>query len=100
MSATGTWTTTISSPLGALDVTFELKEANGLLTGTTSGFDQTAQIEDGTIDNQKLQWKAPLSKPMPMTLQFSGTLDGDQIDGEVSAGMMGSFPFKAIRKNA
>ena len=97
MSATGTWTTTISSPLGALDVVFELKEEGGALTGTTSGFEQTAAISEGRVDGSKLSWKAEMSKPMPMTLVFSGELSGDVISGEVQAGMMGSFPFTANR---
>jgi hypothetical protein len=34
---------------------------------------------------------------MPMTLEFSGAVDGDAIKGSVKAGSFGSFPFSGAR---
>jgi hypothetical protein len=34
---------------------------------------------------------------MPMTLQFSGTVDGDKITGQVKLGMFGSASFAGTR---
>jgi hypothetical protein len=34
---------------------------------------------------------------MPMTLEHSGTVDGDKISGNVKAGAFGSFPFSGTR---
>jgi hypothetical protein len=34
---------------------------------------------------------------MPLTLAFTGTIDGDKISGTVSAGAIGSWPFSGQR---
>ena len=34
---------------------------------------------------------------MPMTLDFTGTVDGDKLSGSVKAGSFGSFPFTGSR---
>jgi hypothetical protein len=34
---------------------------------------------------------------MPLTLDFTGTVDGDKLSGSVKAGSFGSFPFTGGR---
>jgi hypothetical protein len=38
-----------------------------------------------------------ITQPMPLTLDFSGTIDGDAMSGTVQLGMFGSSPFRATR---
>jgi hypothetical protein len=34
---------------------------------------------------------------MPLTLEFSGTVDGSAMKGEMGVGFMGSFPFTGTK---
>jgi hypothetical protein len=34
---------------------------------------------------------------MPLTLTFTGTVDGDTLNGSADTGMFGSFPFEGTR---
>ena len=49
------------------------------------------------MDGDDITWKASITKPMPMTLEFSGTVDGDNLKGNVKLGMFGSASFSGTR---
>ena len=97
MSVDGTWKITVNSPMGAQQSTLDLKTDGGTLTGTQSGAQGSNELTDGKVDGNNVSWKAAITAPMPMTLEFSGTVDGDSISGNVKAGAFGSFPFSGGR---
>ena len=97
MAVDGNWKITLSTPLGDRDATLSLKADGGKLTGTQAAEGNQAEIKDGTVNGNDVAWKASITDPMPLTLAFSGKVDGDTIAGEVSIGPMGSFPFKGSR---
>ena len=97
MSADGTWNTTINSPMGAQNGTMTLATDGGTLTGKLSGQQGEIEIEDGTVDGDKLAWKASMTSPMPMTLEFSATVSGDEINGDVKLGAFGNATFSGTR---
>jgi hypothetical protein len=97
MSADGTWTTTMNTPMGAQNGTMELKTDGGTLTGTLSGPQGSLDIEDGTVDGNSLAFKASVTSPMAMTLEFSATVDGDSISGDVKLGAFGNATFTGTR---
>ena len=99
MSADGTWKVSMSTPMGAQEVTLDLKEEGSTLSGTMSAAMAPAPMElsDGTVDGNALAWKAALTQPMPMTLEFSATVDGDKISGEVALGTFGNATFEGTR---
>ena len=45
----------------------------------------------------RLAWKASLTSPMPMTLEFSATVDGDSMSGNVKLGAFGNATFTGTR---
>jgi len=49
------------------------------------------------VDGNNVSWKMAITTPMPMTLEFTGVVDGDNISGSVKAGSFGSFPFSGTR---
>jgi hypothetical protein len=98
MSVDGNWKITVNSPMGAQKVDLALKADGGTLTGSGTGPGGEAQtIADGKVDGDKVSWKADISQPMPMTLEFNGTVSGDTMAGDVKAGNFGSFPFTGER---
>ena len=97
MAVDGNWNITLSTPLGDRDATLSLKSDGGALTGKQAADGNEADIVDGTVNGNDVAWKASITNPMPLTLAFSGKVDGDSISGDVSIGPMGSFPFKGSR---
>jgi len=97
MAVDGTWKLTMDTPMGERASTLVVKVSGAKLEGTQSAEGQTAQIFDGSVNGNSLGWKVSITQPMPLTLDFSGTLDGDAISGSVQLGMFGSSPFRATR---
>lgn len=97
MSADGTWNVTMNSPMGAQDATLVLATDGDALTGSMNSPQDSMDITDGTIDGEKLTWKAALTQPMPITLEFTATVDGDAISGDVVLGTFGSATFAGTR---
>jgi len=97
MSADGTWNVTMNSPMGAQDATLVLATDGGTLTGSMNSPQGSMDITDGTIDGDALTWKAALTQPMPITLEFKATVDGDSISGDVALGSFGNATFSGTR---
>jgi len=96
MAVDGTWKVTVNSPMGAQDATLVFKTSGTNLTGTLSNASGTVPIEDGKVDGNKVSWKAHLTSPFNLTLDCSGTVEGDTISGTVNTSF-GSSPFSGRR---
>ncbi len=97
MVVDGNWNITLQTPMGDRDTTLSLKSAGGTLTGTQGADGNSAEIFDGTVNGDDVAWKVSIVNPMPLTLEFKGTVAGDSISGEAGVGIMGSFPFTGTR---
>ena len=97
MSIDGTWKLTFETPIGTQETTLEAKAVRGALTGTQSGRDGSQPISDGAVDGDEASWSLAITSPMPMTLEFKGTVDGDAMSGSVKLGMFGETSFTGVR---
>lgn len=98
MAVDGKWKITVQTPMGPQDSTLDLAVNGNALTGTqTAPNGGSAEIADGKANGNDVSWSASITKPMAMTLQFSGTVDGDKITGQVKLGMFGSASFAGTR---
>jgi len=97
MSADGTWNTTMNTPMGAQNGTLTLTSSGGSLSGKLKSPQGEIEISDGTVDGNNLAWKASITSPMAMTLEFSATLDGDAMSGNVKLGAFGNATFTGTR---
>jgi hypothetical protein len=97
MSADGTWNTTMNTPMGAQAGTLTLSTDGGTLTGKLSGAQGEMELQEGTVDGDNLTWKADITTPMAMTLEFSATVAGDEISGNVKLGAFGDATFSGTR---
>lgn len=97
MSAGGSWNVTINSPMGAQQAKLNLATNGGSLTGTMAGPQGEIELTDGTVEGSALAWKAAMTQPMPITLEFSATVDGDAISGDVKLGAFGNATFSGNR---
>ena len=90
-------TTTMNTPMGAQNGTLTLATDGGTLTGKLSGPQGAIDLTDGKVDGNNLSWKASITSPMPMTLEFAATVDGDNISGNVKLGAFGNATFSGTR---
>ena len=97
MSVDGNWNVTVNSPMGAQPSTLTLKQEGGALTGTQSAQGNTQPIANGKVDGDVVTWSNSITTPFPMTLEFTGTVAGDTLNGNVKAGSFGTFPFTGAR---
>lgn len=96
-SADGSWNVTLNTPMGARPASLKLKTEGDVLGGTMESPQGAMEIEDGKIDGDRLSWVANMTQPMPMKLEFTATLDGDKISGEVDLGTFGKASFEGSR---
>ena len=97
MAVDGTWNITVSTPMGDRSSTLALTTSAGTLTGTQSADGEETAIADGRVNGDEVAWKVSITSPMPMTLEFTGTVSGDSISGQAQTGAFGSFPFSGNR---
>jgi hypothetical protein len=97
MSVDVTWNVVVKSPMGDQPSTLTLKADGGTLTGTASAQGNTNPIAGGKVDGDTVSWSNSITTPFPMTLEFSGKVEGDTLNGSVKAGSFGSFPFSGKR---
>lgn len=96
MSADGNWKITINTPMGAQEVTAEIKTNGDTFTGKTSGRMGDSEIS-GKVNGDTLSWSANITQPMPMTLEFEATVSGDSMTGNVKLGAFGNAPLSGVR---
>ncbi len=97
MSADGNWNTTMNTPMGAQNGTMTLSTDGGTLTGKLVSPQGEIELNDGTVDGDTLTWKADITSPMAMTLEFTATVDGDSMSGNVKLGAFGDATFTGTR---
>ncbi len=97
MAVDGKWEIVINSPMGAQKAALDLASSGVTLTGTQQAAQGSGPLENGKVDGNTVSWSAKISSPMPLTLDFTGTVDGDKLSGSVKAGAFGSFPFSGNR---
>jgi hypothetical protein len=97
MAVDGKWEIVINSPLGAQKAMLEIATDGVVLTGTQQAAQGSGPLENGKVDGSNVSWSAKITSPMPLTLDFSGTVEGDKLSGSVKAGAFGSFPFSGSR---
>ena len=95
MAADGTWNLVMNTPIGERKATLTL-QGSGALTGSLAAEGNTTPIFDGK-ETGAVIFKASIKNPMPLTLEFTATIDGANIAGTVGAGAIGSWPFAGTK---
>ena len=93
----GAWACTVESPMGEQQFTLTVNRTGDRFTGAAEGGIGAMTIEDGEVDGDTLAWPMRITKPMSITLNCRATVEGDTLEGKVSAGIFGSFPIRGTR---
>ena len=96
MSADGKWKITINTPMGAQELTADITTSGDTFTGKTEGRMGAGEVS-GAVSGNTLTWKTDISQPMPMTLDFEATVDGDKMTGNVKLGAFGNAALSGVR---
>ena len=97
MSCDGDWKVTLNSPMGAQEATLTLDSSGDSLSGKMAGAQGTQEFEGGTVDGNSLTWDVKMTQPMPMDLNFTAEIDGDNISGNAKLGAFGDASFEGAR---
>ncbi|MEV6771975.1 hypothetical protein AB0N05_25450 [Nocardia sp. NPDC051030] len=98
MAIDGKWEIEMQSPMGKQLLNFEFKSSGTELAGALTGTDEAnPDILEGKISGNDGTWKLKVSKPMPIKLKFTVTLDGDTLEGKVKPGMFPAMPIAGRR---
>lgn len=96
-SVDNVWNITVKSPVGDQNSVLTLQSQGKTLVGNVMN-DQYGMQEamKGELSGQTITWKTKISKPVPMTLTYTGGIDAnDNIQGTVKLGMFGEAKFIA-----
>ena len=94
----GSYDITTNTPMGAQKGVLTLAISGDSLSGTMSGDQGSINLEDGAVNGEELSWTANITSPMPMKLEFTAKVDGDEISGNVKLGMFGNASFSGTRQ--
>jgi hypothetical protein len=97
MSADGNWNLIISTPMGERQATLSIKAEGAVLKGSQAAEGNSVEIFEGKVAGDTIVWKVSITNPMPLTLEFAGTVQGDSIGGTVVFGAFGSSSFSGTR---
>ncbi|MEM8935692.1 MAG: hypothetical protein AAGC77_04730 [Pseudomonadota bacterium] len=97
MSIDGTYTLNIKTPMGDQAGELTLKQEGDAVTGDMKAATGAATVENGALNGDTITWSANVTSPMPMTLEFEGKVDGDNIAGNVKLGAFGNSTFSAVK---
>jgi hypothetical protein len=98
MTADGDWDLVVTTPLGERRGVLSLRTEGNTLYGSQMSDGNSTEIFDGVVDGTALSWKLSITDPVPLTLKFSGSIDGDQLSGTVVLGEFGNSMFWGKRK--
>ena len=98
MAVDGTYNIQINTPMGAQTGKLSLKTDGNSLSGSIATSMGEQSFDSGTISGDELAWSIQLSGPMgQITLDFKGSVSGDDISGRVQLGSFGTADFKGTR---
>ena len=90
MKFDGTWNVVMKTPMGDRELVLTLSRDGDALSGNMVADDSTIEIEDGAVSGDRAKWKANLTSPIPLTLEFDVADESGNLDGTVKLGMFGS----------
>lgn len=93
----GNWNCAMDTPLGERKLMLTLATNGSDLTGTLGNGSESTAIQDGHADGDHASWKADITSPMSLTLEFTVNVAGDEMTGSVKLGMFGNAPLRGTR---
>ncbi len=98
-SIDGKWDCISKTPMGDQASVMELKSAGPVVTGTSTNMMGTMDITDGRIAGNTFTWQMEMKVPFPMKLTGEVSINGDSMDGTITAGFFGQSAITGTRQS-
>ena len=85
----GRWKMVLATPVGPQEIVGIFTTDHDALTGVLESA-QGSQSFEGTVAGNRLKWEMKVAKPMPLTLKYDITVEGNKLTGKVKMGIFGS----------
>ena len=92
-SITGHWNIVTASPIGKQKLDLDLVVEDSVVTGTARNDAEFVELKDGAVAGDTATFAIDLKKPIPLTIAYTLTFDGDAVTGSAKAGF---FPASAV----
>jgi carbon-monoxide dehydrogenase large subunit len=92
----GAWKMVMDTPMGAQEMTGRFATEGAVLTGVLESPEGNQEFA-GTVAGNRLKWDMKVTKPMPITLKYDLTVDGDTLAGTAKLGMFGKAKVTGTR---
>jgi len=92
------WDCITKAPFGEQRSVFTIVRDGDRFTGSNVADIGALPVIDGRIEGDRLVWKMPTEKPMPMTLVGKAVVDGDRLEGTVTMGAFGKAAMTGVRR--
>ncbi|PTQ10743.1 hypothetical protein CLG96_10060 [Sphingomonas oleivorans] len=96
----GAWDCVVKSPMGDQPFVLTVKSAGDRFSGSASGALGSLEIPDGMVEGDTIKWSMSVKAPFPTTVRCQASVSGDRIEGDVIAGIFGTFPVTGVRMPA
>src|SRR5262249_27482114 len=94
----GTWRLAVHTPQGDHDISLSIARQGPSITGTLEGPEGPSEIRNATLEGNRLRFDVTVHiGGNSIDAAFSGTIDGDSINGAITVPSMGSFEFSGTR---
>jgi imidazolonepropionase-like amidohydrolase len=95
----GTWTMTLNSPQGPLELTMTVAQSGAAFSGSMTSQLGTSEISGGEIAGRTATWTTVIQVGgQTVTLNYRAEVDGNRMSGSADLGSFGSATFTAERK--
>ena len=99
MDVAGSWDCVMKTRAGPQTFVLTVERDGDRFTGTNSNGTDSVDLDDGKIEGETLTWTMSITKPIPLKLRGSATVEGDTLTGVVDGGMLaGKMPLTGTRK--
>jgi hypothetical protein len=99
-SFAGTWNVTFDTPIGKMDVVFDITDEGGVIRGTAATDKETVEFIDPVAAGNRLTWSQKVTTPMRLTLKLDVEIDGDTLNGTSKAGILPTSKVYGVRTSS
>jgi hypothetical protein len=96
--STEVWDCITRAPFGEQASVLTIVRDGDRFTGSNVADIGELAVIDGRIEGNRLVWKMPTDKPMPMTLVGKAVIAGDRLEGTVTMGAFGKAEMTGVRR--
>ncbi|MGE4322325.1 MAG: hypothetical protein AB7E60_04790 [Sphingobium sp.] len=97
-SVDGAYDCVTKTPLGDQSGVFTVISNGDTFHGTIAGALGAMDVENGTVDGNRLTWKMAMKFPMPMTIDCEAVVEGDVLTGTLQLGAFGAAAITGKRR--